>query len=489
MFRYLLFLSLVLLSANSAAAESSSCRIFLAGDSTMQIVDPERNPDFGWGQVLPASTKLGTKIENRAKGGRSTKTFISEGRWQGILNDLNAGDWVLIQFGHNDASYQKPERYTAPVDFEANLRRFVEQARAEGGKPVLLTPVARRWFDSEGKLRDVHGIYPSLVRRVAEDMKVPLIDLFESSSNLLMAEGVEASRALFAHVEPGEHSCCPEGREDNTHFSKPGALEIAKLVVKEIQTRPIEGLAGCFKPQQQNWQSLFNGKDIDDWIVKIHNHELGDNYANTFRVQDGVLQVNYDDYEKFGERYGHLFFKQPFSSFHLRVEYRFTDQWLEDAPYYTELNSGIMFHSQDPNSILKEQDWPISVEYQMLARLEDGKPRPTGNMCSPGTAVVFNGELDLRHCIESSSETYEADEWITAELIVRGSSLVTHLVNGEKVLEYSQPQIGGGLEKDSDPALKQDGKLLKQGYIGLQSEGQGIEFRKVEIKNLAENQI
>lgn len=238
------------------------------------------------------------------------------------------------------------------------------------------------------------------------------------------------------------------------------------------------------KEQKGGWVSLFNGKNFDDWIVKIHNHELGDNYAETFRVKDGVLQVNYDGYERFDERYGHLFYKQPFSSFHLRVEYRFTDQWLEDAPYYTERNSGIMFHSQAPGTILKAQDWPISIEYQLLAGLEDGKPRPTGNMCSPGTAVVLNGKLDLRHCIESTSETYQADQWVTAELIVRGSSQVTHLVNGEKVMEYTQPQIGGELEKDSDPALKQDGKLLEKGYIGLQSEGQGIEFRKVEIRVL-----
>ncbi len=240
------------------------------------------------------------------------------------------------------------------------------------------------------------------------------------------------------------------------------------------------------KEQGDDWVSLFNGKNIDNWIVKIHHHEVGDNYANTFRVKDGLLQVNYDDYEEFNERYGHLFYKQPFSSFHLRVEYRFTDQWLEDAPYFTERNSGIMFHSQDPNTILKDQDWPISVEYQMLAGLGDGKPRPTGNMCSPGTDVVYKGKIDPRHCIESSSDTYDADQWVTAELIVRGSSQVTHLVNGVKVLEYTKPQIGGDVANDYDPAIKQDGKLLGKGYIGLQSEGQGIEFRKVEIRVLEE---
>jgi hypothetical protein len=118
---------------------------------------------------------------------------------------------------------------------------------------------------------------------------------------------------------------------------------------------------------EENWQALFNGKNLDNWIVKIHHHEVGDNYANTFRVKDVAIQVNYDGYDDFDERYGHLFYKEPFSSYHLKFEYRFTDQWLEDAPSYTFRNSGVMFHSQDPNTILKGQDWPISVEYQMLA--------------------------------------------------------------------------------------------------------------------------
>lgn len=234
----------------------------------------------------------------------------------------------------------------------------------------------------------------------------------------------------------------------------------------------------------KEWQTLFNGKNLDDWIVKIHHHEVGDNYANTFRVKDGVIQVNYDDYGEFNERYGHLFYKEPFSSFHLKFEYKFTDQWLEDAPSYTYRNSGVMFHSQDPHTILKEQDWPISVEYQMLARAEEGQSRPTGNMCSPGTDVFYEGKKDPRHCINSSSATYPLDEWIRAELIVYRDSLVIHKVNGEKVLEYTKPQIGGGVVNGYDPDIKVDGKPLTEGYIGLQSEGQGVEFRNIKIKEL-----
>ncbi|WP_224998642.1 DUF1080 domain-containing protein [Cesiribacter sp. SM1] len=235
---------------------------------------------------------------------------------------------------------------------------------------------------------------------------------------------------------------------------------------------------------QEDWQTLFNGKDLNDWIVKIHHHEVGDNYANTFRVEDGLLKVRYDDYETFNNRFGHLYYKEPFSSYHLVAEYRFADQWMEDAPDYTYKNSGIMFHSQDPKTILKEQDWPISVELQLLAGFGDGKPRPTGNMCSPGTDVVYQGQVDPRHCIESSSKTYEAGEWVRAELIVWGDSLITHLINGDTVLQYSKPQVGGGVVNGFDPSLKQDGKLLKEGFIALQSEGQAIDFREIKIRKL-----
>lgn len=234
----------------------------------------------------------------------------------------------------------------------------------------------------------------------------------------------------------------------------------------------------------EDWQVLFNGEDLNDWIVKIHHHETGDNYAHTFRVKDGVIQVNYDDYEQFGGRFGHLFYKEPFSSYHLKFEYRFTDQWLEDAPDYTYRNSGVMFHSQHPHTILKEQDWPISVEYQMLAEVTEGEPRPTGNMCSPGTDVFYEEKMDPRHCINSTSDTYKWDEWIQAGLIVYGDSLVIHKVNGKKVLEYTKPQIGGGVANGYDPDIKIDGKTLTEGYIGLQAEGQGVEFRNIKIKKL-----
>jgi hypothetical protein len=235
---------------------------------------------------------------------------------------------------------------------------------------------------------------------------------------------------------------------------------------------------------EQGWIPLFNGKNLQGWTVKIHHHEVGDNFGNTFRVEDGLIKVRYDQYDKFNDRFGHLYYNTPFSHYRLRFEYRFTGEWRRDAPDYTILNSGVMFHSQDPRTMPREQDWPISVEMQLLAGLGDGQPRPTGNMCSPGTDVVFQGKIDPRHCISSTSKTYERDRWVKAELIVLGDSLIAHLIEGDTVLQYSKPQIGGGVANGYDPAIKQDGKLLKTGFIALQSEGQPIDFRNIRIQQL-----
>ncbi|WP_161889617.1 3-keto-disaccharide hydrolase [Pontibacter russatus] len=271
------------------------------------------------------------------------------------------------------------------------------------------------------------------------------------------------------------------------HASIYGPWIFAFLLLACTSSAPEQNIAEAEETkaaEKGEWVSLFNGKDIEDWIVKIHHHEVDENFGNTFRVEDGMIKVRYDQYGDFNEQYGHLYYKRPFSSYHLVVEYRFADEWHPGAPDYTIRNSGVMFHSQDPRTMPKEQDWPISVEMQFLASLGDGKPRPTGNMCSPGTDVVYEGKIDPRHCIDSSSKTYDIDEWVRAELIVLGDSLVKHIINGDTVLQYTKPQIGGGVVNNFDPALKQDGKLLSEGYIALQSEGQAIDFRKVEIKEL-----
>jgi hypothetical protein len=238
------------------------------------------------------------------------------------------------------------------------------------------------------------------------------------------------------------------------------------------------------KKPGEDWKYIFNGNDINDWIVKIHHYEPGINFDSTFRVRNGVIEVRYDNYGEYNDRFGHLYYKTPVSRFHLSLEYRFTGKLQQGAPEYTLLNSGVMFHSQDPRSMPKEQNWPISVEMQFLADLGDGNPRPTGNMCSPGTEIEYNGKLYDGHCLNSTSKTFAADEWIKAELIVIEDSLVTHLINGDTVLQYTHPTMGGGVVNGYDSALWQPGKPLKSGYIALQSEGQPIDFRNVKIRTL-----
>ncbi|SDR74672.1 protein of unknown function [Polaribacter sp. KT25b] len=257
-----------------------------------------------------------------------------------------------------------------------------------------------------------------------------------------------------------------------------------KIILSLITIISLNSCTSNTAKKNNKWVYLFNGKDLNGWVTKINHHKLGDNFANTFRVVNGAIQINYNEYSEFNERFGHLYYEKPFSSYHLKFEYRFTDQWMEDAPHNTYRNSGIMIHSQNPNSILKDQNWPISIEYQILAERKEKESRPTGNMCSPGTEVFFKGEMEPKHCISSSSKTYKWNQWISGEVIVYKDSLIQHIVENHKVLEYTKPQIGGKIVKGYDKHVKIDGKPLKEGFIALQAEGQGIEFREIKIKNL-----
>lgn len=210
--------------------------IFLAGDSTMAAKLPEKRPETGWGEMLEKHFKTGkVKVENRAMNGRSTRTFISEGRWQKIIDDLKKGDYVFIQFGHNDSSKDKVDRYTLPDDYRKNLVGFINDVKVKDGVPVLFTPVMRRRFDKEGRFYDTHGEYPDIVRAVAREYKVPLIDMHRSSEKFIISQGVEGSRKLFLQLKPGENANYPNGVDDNTHFSPLGADEMAMLAVADIK--------------------------------------------------------------------------------------------------------------------------------------------------------------------------------------------------------------------------------------------------------------
>ncbi len=237
--------------------------------------------------------------------------------------------------------------------------------------------------------------------------------------------------------------------------------------------------------KKPKWQTLFNGKDINDWSVKIRTHDLNDNFANTFRVEDGLMKVRYDGYDQFDRQYGHIFYNTPYSNYLLQVEYRFVGEQANGGEGWATRNSGAMLHSQDPKTMLKDQDFPISIEAQFLGGNGIDK-RSTCNLCTPGTNVEMDGKLFTPHCLNSSSETYHGDQWVTANFIVLGNGDVHHLVGRDTVLSYTKSQIGGGNVNPVDPKVKVDGKMISGGYISLQSESHPIDFRTVRLIDLTE---
>lgn len=233
------------------------------------------------------------------------------------------------------------------------------------------------------------------------------------------------------------------------------------------------------KAPKGKWIQLFNGKDLTGWTPKITGHKLGDNFGNTFRVEDGVLKVGYEKYEKFGGRFGHLFFKKPYSHYRLRVEYRFTGKQSPGGPGWAFRNSGIMIHGEAPEAMGKNQKFPASIEVQLLGGRGSGK-RPTANLCTPGTHVVMNGKLLKRHCTNSKSQTYRGDQWVTVEVEARGNGVIRHIIDGKTVIEYSKPQFDVR-DAHAKKLAEKSGIMIEGGYISLQSESHPVEFRKVEI--------
>lgn len=223
--------------------------------------------------------------------------------------------------------------------------------------------------------------------------------------------------------------------------------------------------------QQEEWIELLNGENLDGWTVKLTHHEFGENYANTFRVENGSLINRYDGYEGFGGQFGHIYYEEPFSYYRLIAEYRFPGEQIEDGPGWAFMNNGIMFHSQPPDSVTLDQEFPNSIEFQLLGVENDSTERSNGNVCTPGTHIVMDGELITQHCTSSNGPTNLGSEWVTAELIAYGDSLIQHKINGETVLEYTQPQLD-------------DGTPLTGGYIAVQSESHPTEFRSIRVLNL-----
>ena len=234
----------------------------------------------------------------------------------------------------------------------------------------------------------------------------------------------------------------------------------------------------------EKWVQLFNGKDLKDWTVKIKGHPLNVNYKNTFRVENGVIQVNYDEYDTFDESYGHIFFNKEFSNYKFRLQYRFTGEQLKDGAGWATRNSGVMLHCQAPESMGLDQDFPVSIEVQLLGGLGSGE-RSTGNLCTPGTHVIMDNKKITTHCINSASKTFHGDQWVQVEISVMNDSIISHKINNETVMSYSKPQIGGGQVNFGMELWKtKEGEPLKKGFISLQSESHPVEFRNIEILEL-----
>ena len=234
----------------------------------------------------------------------------------------------------------------------------------------------------------------------------------------------------------------------------------------------------------ESWVQLFNGEDLSNWVPKFTGYDLGVNHLDTFKVEDGLLTVSYDNWNDFSGEFGHIFYDQSFSHYLLRVEYRFSGDQVTNGPGWAYRNNGIMIHSQDPRSMTLDQEFPASIEVQLLGG-NGNDPRATANVCTPGTNYVLEGELITQHCVNSSSATYHGDQWVSLEVEVRGDELIRHTVNGEVVFEYTETQLDA---RDPDAQrLLSSGSPPKvgEGFISLQAESHPTQFRKIELLPLS----
>ena len=246
------------------------------------------------------------------------------------------------------------------------------------------------------------------------------------------------------------------------------------------------GVAAVAGADTSDWIPLFNGRDLSGWTIKFRGRPVGENLHDTFRVEDGLLKVRYDGWRGFDGEFGHLFHDRPFSHYVIRAEYRFVGEQVAGAgPEYAWAvrNNGLMLHAQSPESMGMEQDFPISIEVQLLGGLGAG-PRPTANLCTPGTNVVMGDSLHTAHCTESSSRTYDGDGWVRVEVLVLGDSVLSHVVEGDTVLTYRRPQMGGGAVSGLRDGVMRPGTPLREGHVALQAETAPIDFRRVELLNL-----
>lgn len=240
-------------------------------------------------------------------------------------------------------------------------------------------------------------------------------------------------------------------------------------------------LSSCTEKQEValGWQSIFDGESLEGWIPKIAGEKFGEDRSETFRAENGVLSVNYDQYESFDQKFGHLFYKHNLSSYRLRLEYRFVGNQISGGPDWARLNSGLMLHAQKPETMDLDQNFPVSVEAQFLAAFDEMPERTTANICTPGTHIVISGDLVTEHCVDSNTIAPRAGEWVKFEVDVRANKSIKLYINGGLAFDFSEPQLD---PEDSDAKkILYSEQALKSGYIALQSESHPIEFRNIQI--------
>ena len=258
-------------------------------------------------------------------------------------------------------------------------------------------------------------------------------------------------------------------------------ITIKKLLALLIILLPS---AAYSQDNSEQWIKLFNGEDLSNWIPKFTGYELGVNYRDTFRAEDGVFKVSYNNWPDFDGQFGHIFYDESFSHYRLLVEYRFVGDQVNNGPGWAFRNNGVMLHGQSPQSMTLDQEFPASIEVQLLGG-NGTDERATANVCSPGTHYVRDGQLVTQHCINSSSATYHGDQWVTLEVEVRGNEVIRHTVNGEMVFEYSMTQLDES-DPDAQNLIGQGQPVtVSGGYISLQAESHPTEFRRIDLLPLA----
>ncbi len=254
------------------------------------------------------------------------------------------------------------------------------------------------------------------------------------------------------------------------------------------------GCGPSHDPDKEEWLDLFNGKDLSGWDIKISGHPINDNYLNTFLVEDSMIRISYAEYDSFGTNYGHMYYEKPFSYYRLKFDYRFQGEQTPGGAVWNNRNSGIMLHSQSAAEQGPDQHFPISIELQLLGGLGEGE-RNTSNLCTPGTMVMMDDTLNRDHCINSTSKTYEGDQWISVEAVVLGDEAVYHIMEGDTVLSYWKPMLDSvfvssnnnweqfGVPNGADWVARY-GESISSGYIALQAESHSIDFRNIRLLNL-----